>query len=117
MPRTRYPDLISHPTPHWPFEYTPGGIALTPDDAEGTEPTSEPVVWIVEGYQVDFAPPRQQCPGMVPVTAALSGPPRGPPAEPATPTPTDSPSATWTGVPGNGGHNWAGWRPACWACQ
>ena len=27
--------------PGWPFEYTLGGIALTPDDAEGvgTEPT------------------------------------------------------------------------------
>jgi hypothetical protein len=34
--------------PGWPFEYTLGGIALSPDDAEGngTEPTDNPVVWI-----------------------------------------------------------------------
>src|SRR4030088_1830913 len=34
--------------PGWPFEYTIGGIALTPDDADdtGTAPTDEPVVWM-----------------------------------------------------------------------
>jgi hypothetical protein len=44
--------------PHWPFEYTLGGIALTPDDAEGdgTEPTGDPVVWIAEGRQVGYLP-------------------------------------------------------------
>ncbi|MGH3833676.1 MAG: hypothetical protein ACRDRS_25115 [Pseudonocardiaceae bacterium] len=43
---------------HWPFEYTLGGVALTPDDAEGdgTEPTGDPVVWIAEGRQVDYLP-------------------------------------------------------------
>lgn len=44
--------------PHWPLEYTLGGVALTPDDAEGTgpEPTGEPVVWIAVGRQVDYLP-------------------------------------------------------------
>ena len=44
--------------PHWPFEYTLGQIAVTPNDAEGdgTEPTDEPVVWIGEGHQVGYLP-------------------------------------------------------------
>lgn len=44
--------------PCWPFEYTIGGVALTPDDAEGdgTEPTGDPVVWIGAGHQVDYLP-------------------------------------------------------------
>ena len=44
--------------PGWPFEYTIGGIALTPDDAEhnGTATTDEPVVWIGEGHQVGYLP-------------------------------------------------------------
>jgi hypothetical protein len=44
--------------PAWPFEYTIGRIALTPDDAEhnGTATTDEPVVWIGEGHQVGYLP-------------------------------------------------------------
>jgi hypothetical protein len=44
--------------PRWPFEYTVGGVALTPDDADhnGTTPTDEPVVWIGEGRQVGYLP-------------------------------------------------------------
>lgn len=45
--------------PGWPFEYTIGEVALTPDDAErnDAEPAGEPVVWIGEGRQVDYLPP------------------------------------------------------------
>lgn len=61
--------------PHWPFEYTLGVIALTPDDAEGdgTEPTGDPVVWI-PGRSPGRRPTRdrQQRPGVVPVTAGQS---------------------------------------------
>lgn len=44
--------------PRWPFEYTLGQVAMTPDDAEGdgTEPTDDPVVWIGEGHQVGYLP-------------------------------------------------------------
>jgi hypothetical protein len=44
--------------PRWPFEYTPGGVARTPDDAEGlgTEATGDLVVWIAVGHQVDYVP-------------------------------------------------------------
>lgn len=44
--------------PGWPFEYTIGGIALTPDDAEhnSTATTDEPGVWIGEGRQVGYLP-------------------------------------------------------------
>lgn len=45
--------------PGWPFEYTLGRVALSPNDAQGdgTEPTSDPVVWIAEGRQVGYLPP------------------------------------------------------------
>lgn len=42
--------------PRWPFEYTLGGVALTRDDAEATEPTGDPVVWIAVGRQADYQP-------------------------------------------------------------
>ena len=44
--------------PGWPFEYTLGAVAQTPDDAEGdgTEPTKDPVVWIGEGQQAGYLP-------------------------------------------------------------
>jgi hypothetical protein len=44
--------------PRWPFEYTLGGVALTPDDAEhnGTASTDEPVVWIGQCRQVGYLP-------------------------------------------------------------
>lgn len=44
--------------PRWPFEYTVGGVALTPNDADnnGTAHTDEPVVWIGEGRQVGYLP-------------------------------------------------------------
>lgn len=42
--------------PGWRFEYTLGRVALSSNDAEGdgTEPTSDPVVWIAEGRQVGY---------------------------------------------------------------
>lgn len=45
--------------PGWRFEYTLGRVVLTPNDDEGdgTEPTSDPVVWIAEGRQVGYLPP------------------------------------------------------------
>jgi hypothetical protein len=61
--------------PGWPFEYTIGGIALTPDDAEhnGTATTDEPVCGSGGPSGRLPARHRQQRAGMVPVTAALSG--------------------------------------------
>jgi hypothetical protein len=57
MLRPGHPDPAGLPT-GWPFEYTIGGIALTPDDAEhnGTATTDEPVVWIGEGRQAGYLP-------------------------------------------------------------
>jgi hypothetical protein len=44
--------------PAWPFEYTVGAVVETPADAEGdgTPPTEEPVVWLVEGEQLGYLP-------------------------------------------------------------
>jgi hypothetical protein len=58
--------------PSWPFEYTLGGIALSPDDAEGngTEPTDNPVVWIAGRLPSRNRPQR---PGVIPMACPPSG--------------------------------------------